>query len=355
MLSYSFAPLSIGASGERFGQVIQVEQWFRLGRTKAERRVSGARVQESEHELQSVRNRLVLRSAILFSDYYAVERALETNHHHQEVIEDLLAVAQAQYAAGSGSQQDPLQAELALAELEVTARELQSQRELVVAEMNGLLHRSPGEPLPPPPVELRPEADAQPQEKLYAQALEDRPDLRARSAAVERQRAQVEVARRRFAPDMSVMVQYNSMWPSYRHQIMTGIGLRLPLQVGSIKSAVREARSEVAAAKADLTASQDEVLVEVERARAQVRAAADIVDLYRRRLLPTAEQQLEAAKIAYTTGRSDFQAVLEAERSLREVGFGFDRAVADVEQRGAALRYAIGDMRDCKGKGGSRS
>jgi outer membrane protein TolC len=134
---------------------------------------------------------------------------------------------------------------------------------------------------------------------------------------------------------------------------MAGIGLRLPLQVGAIRSDVRQVQAQVAAAKAELAATRDEVLAEVERARRAVEESLAVARLYRERLLPLARQRLDAAQSAYMVGKSDFQAVLEAEQALREVELGLDRTLAELEANRASLDYAVGVMADCDRRGGA--
>ena len=59
-------------------------------------------------------------------------------------------------------------------------------------------------------------------------------------------------------------------------------------------------------------------------------------------MLPTARDQLEAARAAYVTGRGTFQPVIDAERSLRTLELERLRAEADLHTAEADLLRAIG-------------
>ena len=80
----------------------------------------------------------------------------------------------------------------------------------------------------------------------------------------------------------------------------------------------------------------------MEAARQRVIEAQHIVTLYRERLLPIARQQIEAARIAYATGRGGFQALIDAERSVRSLELAYEEATAGLQQRAAELERTVG-------------
>jgi len=60
------------------------------------------------------------------------------------------------------------------------------------------------------------------------------------------------------------------------------------------------------------------------------------------RLIPAAQAQIEAAGFGYDTGRSSFQALIDAERSLRTLEIEYEEALAGLGQRAAELDRASG-------------
>ncbi|HZA50838.1 MAG TPA: TolC family protein, partial [Myxococcaceae bacterium] len=247
MLSYGVAPLSIYASEVPFGQRAQIEQRLpfpgklQLAGERAESEARAAR-----QELASVRLELSLMASTMFDDWYVVHRALRINAQHRELVESLKSSAEAQYAVGKGSQQDPLQAEAELVVLQQQRIRLEAERETIRARINGLLHAAPTNALPPPAEEL--EADpAAPDsaDALQARAIANRPELEAARARLRGNEASVALARRDYLPDFGVMASYDSMWMEVPHRYMVGVNINVPLWLGKRKAAVDEAQAEL--------------------------------------------------------------------------------------------------------------
>lgn len=348
-ISYSFAPASIGSSAVRYGQVVQIEQSFRLGQTKLERRVARAQAEVAGHDYDAQRQHLALLSADLYHEYYALTRALETNAEHEALVNAIADVATVRYATGHAPQQDPIQADLELAHIEHEKVVLASQRDVVAAQINGLLHRPPDTPLPPPPDRLDTVPEREDDEGEW-----QRPEIGAAAAEEHAADETITLSRRRFTPSVRAMGSYNSMWPEIQHQFMVGVGVSIPLQVKALRAGVAEAEARRRAASYRRQAVDDRVAVETSAAAARLREAHHVVELHRVRLLPTAKSRVEAARVGYETGANDFSAVIEAERELRSLELDYHRALADLNQRKADLDFARGRPPGCDDEGADR-
>ena len=347
-VSYSFAPGSIGSNAVRYGQVVQIEQSFRLGQTKLERHIARAEADATGHDAAAKRQHLVLVATTLFDEYYALTRALETNAEHADLVSALLDTATARYLTGHAPQQDPIQAELEVAHIDHERVVLESQREVVAAQINGLLHRPPDTPLSPPPDRIAADRG----ESENGDGV--RPEAEAAVAREEAAERQTTLARRRFSPSISVTGTYNSMWATVQHQFMVGAGISIPLQVQSLRSGVNEAEAERRAARHQREAVEDAIEVERAAARHQLHEAHHVVALHAERLIPTARSRVEAARVGYETGGNDFSAVIEAERELRQIELDYHRALASLADRQAQLDHALGLPPNCEPEGADR-
>lgn len=347
-VSYSFAPGSIGSSAVRYGQVVRIEQSFRLGQTKLERHVARAEADAAGHDAAAKRQHLALVATTLFDEYYALTRALETNAEHADLMSALLDAATARYATGHAPQQDPIHAELEVAHIDHERVVLESQRDVVAAQINGLLHRPPQTPLPPPPDRFA--ANRRDPERSSGV----RPEAEAAVAREEAADRQTTLARRRFAPSISVTGTYNSMWATVQHQFMVGAGISVPLQVRSLRSGVNAAEAERRAARHRREAVEDAIEVERAAARHRLHEAHHVVALHAERLIPMARARVEAARVGYETGGNDFSTVIEAERELRQIELDYHRALADLADRKAQLDHALGLPPNCETEGGDR-
>ncbi len=340
-VGFAIAPVSIGRDVP-FGFIVDVEQSVRLGQRRLEREVATTGAEAYSHRRDGVRNELALAATSLYDDHFEIARALETNAEHHALVTDLVETATRRFASGLVSAQDPLQAELELARIEQERVELEAERAITAARVNRLLHRAPETPLPPPPARLDPLEREPSAGDLRKEALAARPELRAAGVEADARTRSVQLARRRFAPELSAMASYNSMWADVEHRFMLGVGLMVPLQVGALRAGVGEARAEARRAQRVVDAERDRVAAEVEEARARVSAAERILKLQRERLIPTARDRVEAARIGYESNANDIDALIDAERELRSVELEAQRAFADLDRRRAELDWAVG-------------
>ncbi len=344
MASYSLAPLSIRSDVVRFGQVVRLEQRFPTpGKFRFAGDVALAEAEAMRGNYEGVRLTLALMASSLFDEYYRVTRVLVLNDEHRQLIEDIRASAMVQYESGRASQQDVLQAEVELAHIIHQRFMLESERKVIVAQINGLLHQRPELELPAPPQQMTsPSIDVPETAGLQQAALARRPELHAARSQLRAADAAVVLARRDYSPEIGLIGEYNSMWAETDHRWMTGVSLNLPFQIRSRKGAVDEAHARAEQAAAELSSMHDGVRVEVEQARQRVLEAQHVVHLYQVRLIPAARAQIEAAGFGYDTGRSSFQALIDAERSLRTLEIEYEGALAGLGQRAAELDRASG-------------
>jgi len=355
MASYSLAPLSVRSDVVRFGQVVRFEQRFPTpGQLRFAGEVALAEAEAMRGSYEAVRLALALMASSLFDEYYRVTRVLMLNDEHRELIEDIKAAALVQYEAGRVAQQDVLQAEVELAHIIHQRVMLESERKVIVAQINGLLHQRPELELPAPPARITPPSiQVLGTEILQQEGLDNRPELHAARSQLQAAESAVDLAKRDYSPAIGLMGEYNSMWAETEHRWMAGVSLNLPLQIRSRKGAIEEADALAGQAAAWLSSKRDEVRVEVDQARQRVLEAQHVVHLYQERLLPAARAQIDAAEFGYETGRTDFQALIDAERSVRTLEIQYEDAIATLGQRTAELDRARGLIPGVEHEGGS--
>ena len=343
-LSYSLAPLSIGAADAGYGQVVRLAQRLPAGGTLRLRgEVARAEAEVARHGHAAARLGLATMAALLFADYYYVHRASEINDEHVALLEDFKRIATARYAAGTAAQQDPLQAEVELAHLLHQGVVLASARSVLAAQINALLHRRPEAPLPPPPAALPlPGPGGADPAALQEEAVRERPELRGADSLIDARAAAVGLRELRFRPDFELMSSYNSMWGTGEHRWMVGVGVRLPLRRGRIRAAVAEAEARLGQARSQRERLEDDVRSQVHQAHARLEEARHVVELHRSRLLPAARDQVQAALAGFRTGRNSFLAVIEAERNQRTTRLGLEAALADHGRASADLDRSLG-------------
>ncbi len=341
MVEFQLAPLSVASSGARLGFQAMISQRLPWpGKLVLEDEAAKHDAEAAKADFEEARRELALAAALLYDDYFFVTRSLEVNTQQATLVRDLKADALAQLEAARGSIQDPIAAEAELAHLDHDAIMLGSDRDVVVAQMNELLHRDPASALPPPPATL-PLSVSGP---VTALAVDDRPDIRAARSRALAEQVRADRARRDWVPDLTLSTTYNSMWDMPEHRWMVGVGLTLPIELGHRAGAIDEAEAARRGHEAQATALGDKARTAITIAGKRLDEARHLEKLLDERLLPIARAQIDAARSGFVTSRNDFATVIAAERNLRNVLLDGERARADIHRRSAELDYATGRM-----------
>lgn len=354
MIEYTIAPLSVPLPFvERdvpFGQSLSLSQQLPFpGKLEARGAMALAEADALEQDVHDARLSLALLATQLWADYIATARSLDVNEELAGLLTSLRESAEAHLATGHSLVRDPLKAEVSLAELERERVALLTQQRVLAARLNGLLHRRPDAPLPPPPADIPLPPALDEEEDLLALALEARPELAAADASLRGAAAAEELAKLAYVPEVSLSGEYSSMFDMVEHQWMVGVGFSLPVQFARREAEAESARARMARAKSERARLVDEVRTEVATALEREREAREVVRLYEERLVPAAVGQLEATRASLEAGtevaspRGYFD-VLEAEEDLRRVRLAREVALADLLKRRAELERALGKI-----------
>ncbi len=344
MLEYSLAPASVGSSRVDTGQRVALSQALPFpGKLTLRGEIALAEAEAAASDHDAVRLRLATLASLLFDELYLIDRKLAVNDAHRALLAELREIAIARYEAGSGAQQDPLEAELEEAELLHRDVTLRADRRIAQEQLNALLHRSPELPLPPPPATLEPRAPAdEPRDALLARALAERPELRAAEARVRAREAAVALARREFLPDLRVMGAYDTFEAESEMRPMLGLELNLPLRRARRAAALDEAEASLEEARSARAGLDDQVRFSVGRALERLAEAHHALAVFQDRMLPAARDRVDSARTSFETGQSDFSTVIDAERRLRDAELGHEEARVEVSRRHAELARALG-------------
>ena len=345
MVNVDIAPLTIGSSATRFGFDAMVSQHLPWpGKFALDEAVSRAEADAAKSDFEASRRELALTASLLFDDYFVNVRSIEINAHHVALMRSMQQAATAQYEAGRGSAQDPLQAEFELTHMEHDTVILASQRDVTIAQMNELLHRAPDAPLPPPPQDLPlpPAPDVSDPHRLEAEAVERRPDIVAARQHAQAEQARADRGARDSFPDFTVSTQYNSMWDVPQQRWMVGLGFNVPIWTGRRGGMVDEANAMRAQYEADAARMSDAARTQVAVALKRLEESGHVLHLMDDRLLPVARDQVDAARAAFISSQTPFVAVVDAEKNLRSVELDRQMAVADYHRRRGELDRALG-------------
>jgi len=341
-LTYAVAPHTADVSGQDLGQRVELSQrlpWPGKLRLAGER--AGHEAQAAHDNLDTARLKLTATARSAVAEWFYVHDAVRINTINQDLWREFKRIAETKYATGRASKQDALRADVELNMLRHQAIVLERQRREVLARLNTLLNRAPDLPVPPPAVPADPRALPAPA-ALRAAALERRPDLRALDARVAAQQTRVELADRDFYPDFNMMAGYNTLWDMQEKRFTVGVGINLPLDVSKRRAALGEAKANARRVELERVDRRAEIEGEVQRAFDAVDEARHVLALYRDKLVPLAEENLDAARADYQAGSGDFLNLVSAEKNLIETQLGAARAMANYHRHLAMLALGVG-------------
>ncbi len=295
----------------------------------------------AEQDYFAVSRRVRARVKMAYARLYRVQRQIAVHREHQALLNELIQSALHRYTAGAATQQESLKAQIELSTLHASLLALEQEQQSLRIELNTLTGH-PDDPLffGTAQIDYRPLVVAL--DALETQAVEQRPELRAAGRMVARQDEAIALAKRGWWPDFMAEVSYWDVHDGPNRWMLTG-KMTLPwAAAGKYRAKIAEETAGRARAAAEVEASRNETVSLVRDAFLKFNTSQSLIDLYRSGIIAQAEQGLESARIAYTTGRTNFLNVIDAERQLRDVRLAADVAVADWAEQRAELERVVG-------------
>jgi len=184
-------------------------------------------------------------------------------------------------------------------------------------------------------------------------AVAARPELRGRLEAIARDQKAIELARKRYYPNLTLGVVYQQMEKTNAMTPQTAggmpnvglfVGMNLPVYRGKLAAGVCEAQARASADAQLYEAEKDQVRRDIKDAFTQVRVQERVLELLRRSNRPTARRLLELTSEEYRAGNAgaDYLSLVSAWRELLQVELQIAQLEAELGKSLAALERAVG-------------
>ena len=283
-----------------------------------------------------------VRSACL--DVLQTGAVLDLGRRQLETLESVVAINEVRVRDGDLAESELMRTRLAARQVAGAIR--LSELELSKAQTAlGLLLASPAD-APPVGVQgpipgdrIEPEIGA-----LRAEAVAERPDLRALEQARGRADADVSLQRALAVTDLGVGVQYHRQ-TAFAKGDSLGFFLNGTLPVfDRNQGEIRRARSTMSQVEAQITAFRASLDADVVRAVASYRAARDRLNVFEGGALDEAKEVRDAAEYAYRRGEVSFIEFLDAQRAFIETTRSYYEALADHALARFEIDYVTGNV-----------
>lgn len=348
MVGVAYQPYSIvTARGPQRAQW-QVQQQIPLPGTRRLRgEVAGLQAEVADAEAATVARDLALQVKEAYYTLYRVQEQMRLIRRFQSELDGFESSAAAQYEVGRGTQQAILKAQIERGRLALRLEQLAEERASAQQRLARLTGRTDTEGLAGA-VRVAP-PDGPLLQDPVATALQQRPEADALRRTQQRANREEALARKAFWPDLTVGLQYVDIAASDLTPTMTGrdalavrLGITVPLWRDKLNAQVREARIEARRAETQLDALQLDIRMRLGDLRQRLQRQRRQLTLLNDTLIPQAETALEATLNAYSTGRTDFLDLLDAERTLFQLQMEYEATYVRSLKTVAALERMLG-------------
>ncbi len=296
-----------------------------------------------QQQYESVRRSILAGVKSAYFQLAYLSKTLGILESDGELLQQVEKAADARYRSGIGNQHDLLQAQVERTKVlrEITMHHLEVAK--LQAQIKQLLNRPQSSPdiepseLPETPIPYT-------FEELLSATKAQNPEISGAEKMVERQKLQVDLARKDFYPDFNLQYMWQRTDPTqFRAYYMLSFGVRVPIYRG------RKQRPELAQAEAELNRSRSESEVQSQQVAYELKSeyetaqkTAELLKIYREGLLPQARAGFQAGIAAYQNNRQDFQALLASFLDVLHLDEEYWKSIAERETALARLEQLTG-------------
>ena len=305
----------------------------------------------AQKEFEIVLRDLVTEIKLAYYDYLFVVETIRINKENQELLQQMIAIAQAKFRVGQGKYSNVIMAQVELSKLANVIITLEQQQETIIARLNTLLNTSADLPLGMP-IPIEEERIISTLDELYELAIQKRQEIQKQKLAITKMGLVVEMAKQMTSPDPTLGSSYfeNRSIGELKHtekMPMTFMTQRTlnPTNTawfGHRNSYIHEMGVKIEAIEHRIEELESSLRFVVKKHHFGMETANRSIRLYRQTLLPQAQQALDAANTAYQAAQIDFLSFLDVQRTLLNLRIEEQRALRDYHQHLTQLEQAVG-------------
>jgi outer membrane protein TolC len=278
----------------------------------------------------------------LYFDLFLAHKNIDLVRERSSLFGRVEEAALARYSTGMAQQQEVLMAQTEkymLLERETMLRQKLRSLEAMLISVLGRDGNTPlGRPDEPAFTAFAASAD-----DLVQQALENSPDIRSREKMLTSSQAGVHMAEKEYYPDVTLAGSVLKRSGDFQDMWALTATFNIPLYYKSRQGqALAEARSMQSAAVHDLAGVKAMLASTVRDNHSMVQSAEQLMELYRKGLIPKTNQEFELGLTGYKTGKTDEIVVISRLKSLLEYETAYWTQFVEREKAIARIEALIG-------------
>ncbi len=338
----------VGPQRNKFG-IMQTFPWF--GKIEARTDAAAANANAAKQQYEAAKLNLFEKVKNDFYEFAYLATAIDIAKENLELIKHFEEVARAKYRAAAATHPDIIRAQMELATIEDILNSLEKLKEPTVARLNALLNRpadtSLSWPQKHPPLEVVLIRD-----QIIDKIVRMNPELSALDWRTEAAKAELEMAKKKFYPDIGIGVDWiatddarnTGVRDSGKDPVILMFAINIPLWHDSYKGAERQARANIRKHQQQKIDIQNNTISRAVQVIYDIEDSRRKIDLYGDVLVPKAQELIEASEAAYRAGTVDFLSLIDAERMLLKNQLNYHRSIIDSQQSIARLETLMGEQ-----------
>ena len=334
------------------GKEVGLSQMFPFpGKRKRRTDVAAKEKEQTEFDLQEMRNMLRADVTMAYAELAAVRKQADAVRRSREILKEIIAVSQEMYAVGKVPQSDVHRGQVEFEKMREMLLMFDGRERSLSIRLNTLAALPPGQPVPPLD-NLAELPVTRTGDELLALYTDNRPARKALLARVRKGEASVAMARSEYYPDVEVSASYmqrDAMPDGTRRSDMFSSMVLLTLPVwraAKLDPAVREMTAEREMARRDLEALDLEAANAIGSALAAIESRLAVAALIRTTSVPHAETAFETTLASYRVGKVDFPMLMDSIMNVLSLRRNYEEMVGDLHMQRARLEAAVGKELD---------
>lgn len=330
------------------GKEVGLSQMFPFpGKRKLRTDVATKEKEQTEFDLQEMRNMLRADIKMAYAELAAVRKEADVVRRSREILKEIISVSQEMYAVGKATQADVHRGQVEFEKMREMLIMLENREKSLAIRLNTLAALPPGQAVPALD-NLAEFPFKRTREELLAAYREERPARKALLARIQKGEASVAMARREYYPDIEVSASYmqRDAMPdgTSRSDMFSSMVLfTLPIwRTAKLDPAVREMSAEREMARRDLEALDLEAANAIGSALASIESRSSVAALIRTTIVPHSETAFETTLESYRVGKVDFPMLMDTIMNLLSLRKDYEEMVGDLYMQKAKLEAAVG-------------
>jgi len=336
----------VGPQRNKFG-IMQVFPWF--GELEARTDVAVMKAKAARQRYEANKLKLFWKVKDAFYEFTYLATAIDTAKENLELLQHFEEIARTKYRAATATHPDIIRVQVELAKLEDVLKSLEQLREPTVAMLNSVLNRPFDAKLAWPAKEPTRQVEID-RQYIIESLKKANPQLAELGWEVEAAKARVELAKKKFYPDIGVGVDWiqtddaasSSPRDNGKDPVVLMFSMNIPLWRDSYKAAERQAKANVRKMQQQKVSTENKTIAQAIKVLYDVDDSQRKMHLYGDILVLKAEELVQASEAAYRSGTIDFLSLIDAQRMLLRYTLDHERAITNNQQKIAELEMLIG-------------